>query len=256
MESFNINKEAMTKEEYNHDLFMILQSAIEIDDESIIRQATNELVEFNSKMLHKICHDITNFNCEYEDLFNNAVIAFIQIVREKAKDPDAKFGGAIFTSVKNEVKEMTYEQTADVTKSYSTKKRHVREATAAAIDDSGFINPDKFDEAYAERNLKRGSLDSYDITESVASAEDVYCEKEKQSIIHDALLYVMNKADLKEIDRQIITLRIEENLTWVEIAEALGNYSNAGVKKRFNRIMTKLRDIMDEYDKYAITYVA
>lgn len=248
----NIKNVKSTKE-YNENLFLVLQAALEISDESIIRQATNELVNFNQKMLHKICHEIVTFDCEYEDIFQNVVIAFIVTVRREASKPDAVFKGSIFTSTKNEAKKLIFEETTEVTKSYTTKKRHIREALSAATDQDGNMDPDKFDYAMiTKNNFKKEELKDNIGYED--SAEDIAIKNIDNESCKKILSTCFKKANLSKIDRKLVSLRVINEITWEDLGKMFG-MTHAGVRKRYIKAAGKLRDALIEMGYSDISYI-
>lgn len=248
----NIKNVKNTKE-YNENLFLVLQAALEISDDSIIRQATNELVKFNSKMLHKICHEIVTFDCEYEDIYQNVVIAFITTLRKEASKPDTVFKGSLFTSTKNEAKKLIFEETTEVSKSYTTKKRHIREALTAATDQDGNMDPDKFDfEMKSKNNFKKEELNDNIAFE--ASAEDIAFKNIDDESCKKILSACFKKANLSKSDRKLISLRVINEITWEDLGKMFG-MTHVGARKKYIKAAGKLRDALIEMGYPDISYI-
>lgn len=60
------------------------------------------------------------------------------------------------------------------------------------------------------------------------------------------------RAELSPADHMLLGLRIDRKLAWNEIAEILGEGTPAMLRKRFERLKARLRELVTEWDKREI----
>ncbi len=234
---------------FNSETFASLKEAVKSNNSELISVHTNKLVAGNELMLHNISRKIQQSaggKLEYDDVFSNCVICFMEAVQSEATK-EGDFGGRIFSITENALKEAVFYENASVSMSYQTHKKYKRQAYAAASINDEF-NQEVFDEINSSKTVEvQGFDDEVNGSMLTSSTEDEVLATESRMQLLSICDQIFNGVLLTEIEEQVVKSVILENKSMLAISKEVG-LTDKTVKKIYERTCKKIANAAKRID--------